>query len=143
MFPSRSKFVIRAGLFAPADVFGPLRPLAAPPGVERRSAFQPSLSGTWLNRRGVVVAAIGIACGALSQASLVEASRGRLQSEVSLNYASVASSAANVDTEVCAKGLRRPQYPPATPAHCCSQADVQTAQNWTQGRLPVIGPGGE
>ena len=85
MLPSRREIVNRAGLFAPADVFGARWPLARRFAETMTSAFQPSLGGTWLNRRGLVVAAIGIACGALSQASLVEASRGRLQCEVSLN----------------------------------------------------------
>ena len=149
--PFAREIVNRAGLFAPADVLEPgarwpLRPRVRQ-AMTMTSAFQPSLGGLWLNRRGLVVAAIGIACGALSQASLVEASRGRLQSEVSLNHASVASSAADFDTEVwrTARGLRRREYPPARSACCCSQAHVQTAQNWAQGRnrLPFIKLGGE
>ena len=83
------------------------------------STFQPSLDRSWLNRRGVVVAVAGIVLGVMSQASLVEGSRGRLRSEFCANQAAVAgahriSTRKSIELEEgCAGADTRPPRPSA------------------------------
>ena len=82
------------------------------------SAFELPLRNSWLNQRGVVVAAGGIVFGALLQASFVEGSRGRLQSEFIANHATIAG-AQRISTrmsiepgEGCPGATARPLRPP-------------------------------
>ncbi len=130
----RREFLTRVGL--PTADASLSAPALADPSPEVRwtmtSTFQPSLDGLWLNRRGVVAAAAGIVLGALSQASLVEGSRGRLRSEFSANHAAVAG-AHRISTrksselaEGCAGADTRP---PNRPSATAPKPRVEIAQN--------------
>ena len=78
-----------------------------------------------MHQRGVVVAAVGIVLGAVSQASLIDGSRCRLQSLLPADHSAVAarpksSAASGRLKQACAAEASRPRRPPAVgpmPSH--------------------------
>jgi|HubBroStandDraft_6_1064221.scaffolds.fasta_scaffold1149305_1 hypothetical protein len=71
-----------------------------------------------MNQRGVVVAAAGIVLGAVSQASLIDGSRCRLQTLLPAEHSTIAarpksSAASGQLKQACAAEASRPRHPPA------------------------------